>query len=585
MKLWKRVFNLALCFILSLSTMARAEQLSLSLPEPTPMEQQAVINKSEYLFKKGGLAQYYLKRAKIAAGQFTLNRAHSAAIGGVQTVLVGGMSMLMISMQITCEQKKIKNEKDCLNSDVILNNFGVAAKYMVSSGEFYAGTTSGSIASMLVIDVVNYLLKNAGALSFLKKFLVGAVQSTAMFLGFSFGMQLWKESMVFLTEEEKALAHGLIPRLALSPFNGGEGQHELSANDEALFKKIVGIMTEILFSAPELRSMVIYNWWRLEVMTGKGAAAIASAIPAFMYMLHGMRTGASMGPKGFIIGGALGLMGGVAAALLPEEYTRVITLNMQEIRSWSKEQNMYVNAQELRRILQYYDHTKDSYGMVEDKFKDQMRAREFNKLLNQRSQIRDYFGTIVYERVFDAQTLIDDVEQNMLIARKILSDLELRDALARSLSVGPDGKFIYADAETEAKYGTYAMAKEGEYQRQIILMAQPKVVELKNLIKKEISSIYEFYDKESNVMGELSLGYYGKAPASLVLDISNESAKAKELKDRNKNIIYAFVIDNPKNKALHLAYLKAASDHVTLFRNHTYTENLLLQNEEPKKQQ
>lgn len=551
----KRALNLALCFILVLSPMTQADQLSFGFPEPSFQDRQAVVARSEQLFKKGGLARHYLSRAGTISKEFALNRAHSAAIGGVQTVLVGGVSMLLISTQIACEQKKIKNEQDCLNSDVVLRNFAVAAEYMAASGEFYSGILGGGIAATLVIDAVNYLLKNAQGVGFLKSFLIGAVQSTVMFFGFSFGMQLWKESMNYLTDEDRVLAHGLLPRLALEPLNSNFNQLELSANDRELFNKIVKIMTELLFKSPELREMVIYNWWRLEVATGRGVITVASAMPAFMYMLHGMRTGSAMGPKGLVIGGALGLLGGLAAAFVPEEYARTITLGIQNLRSWNRESNLYVNGTELKRILDYYQ--KDALVNYTDESKNKYREKDFTGFLANRSALRNDFGTVVYERVFSAQTLIDELERNQLIAKTILSDLELRNSLAQSLAVN----------------------KEGEYQRELLRLTPLKITELKDFIKKEITVIYDFYNKESTVLGDLSVRYYGVASPSLILDLSNESAKAKELRDKNKNIIYAFVMGESKNKQEQLDYLKASADLVTFFREHSYREELLLSTE------
>lgn len=604
MNLAKRILNLFLCFVLSSTQVwAKETQYSFNFPEPTPKEARQIVEMADDAFQKGGLTRYLLNKAakgskifdeKIApkaiklggaTGRFAIHGAQSAAIGALQGAVIGSASILAMAVAVDCNQKKILNQDDCLNTGVVSDNFEIAAKFLLSSGEFYAAGAGGAITMAPVGLATKYLVQNSVANNFFKLSTITAATAILLHFGSTFLMQLYRLSEHSLTEKEKALAHGLIPRLVSNRISGATGQIKMNEQDELLFQKIVGNMNHILYEAPELRAMVIDQWWRLEVASGRGIVTVATMLPAFYYMLKGMISGSKAGmAMGMLIGGAFGLLGGVTMALLPEEYLREVSLVSQGLRTFTESSRLNVNESELRRLLSYFQKDLAVEKIVGTlpgiERKNTEREIEFKNYLGQRKSLRNAFGTIVYEKVYDAQNLINETERNMHIARGVLADEELLSALTKALSVNSEGKFTYGE---ENGPGIKLTIKDTKLQKEILSKGPYYINDLRIFIAGEIKRFYSFYQKEEKYLSDLNQRSSGYAPASLFLELENEKATVALLRDKNRDVLFGVLADiDPtqcyeiSNKRHRIEYAKASSDFISLFRTYAYSENTLL---------
>lgn len=612
--MFKRLFSFFLSLVFSATAAARTE----TIVEPFPIfeQKQQVVELKKDLFLDNGISQFFIKKALKAqlymptaigtkntlsktgsvVGHFALNTGMNMGISGLQSTLIGAATILAVATMMNCEEKKIRSQEGCLKPEVIAQNFAVASKFMLTNNEFLTGMISG-FASGPALTIINYLIKDAAGIRLFHRFLISGVQSIVAFLGFSFGMQLWKEAVHLLPKEDQEHSEGLIARVITNPAG-------ISEQDSKLFKDISKIMTLILYKAPELRELLIYNWWRLEISSGKGVSAIASMIPAMMYGIQGAgsgaKAGARSGPATLLIMSALGFAGGLAAALIPQETLREMTLVSQNLRNSGYKMDFLKSNDKFEQLFRAYARDPEGKGLFGQAKPDvvlKKRLEIFKSLLDERQNLRENFGTIVYEKVYDAQILKDQILKSVYTAKVTIDDAEMREALRRSFAINQEGKFTFAEASAEKpechqaplmmvkpqanknvlSITPFICTRNDEddlwYQKNIVAKGKVLAEELTDFIAEQIVVLNKFYDKESSMLEKLHIDNYEALPLEINTLIESERRRVKLVRSMNYFTIFGLI--DPKAKE-NPEYIEASGDLVSFMRNSSYSEDVLL---------
>lgn len=652
----KRLFTFSLCVMIFLQSSAWARDAQVELQETVTSEQKMkVIQLSKNLFDNSAFGQYLIRRmlknkfasvgryetAKqtlgdvksskaVAIGKMALgvsvNQVHSQAVNLVQSGLTAAIIMgaMALDSDTGCAAMKLRDMKCEFGS-----NFEELMKHMFSSGEFYAGMGVSMTLAPAAISLFNMTIKsvleNKEALGFAKNLMISGVHSLIMFVGFTFASQMWKEAVQYLSEDEKIIAQTVMGRVMTGQATG---------TDKVVLEKIKSNLTMILYESPELRNLLVYNWWRFEVATSKGMAALATMTPMMMYTLHVTKQTGKFGPKAFLITLALGTASGLLMSQLPEETYRQMTVYIQNLRAKVPTVSLFPNETELRRILKYYQdvynfqvaagidvtRTADRSNVV--KPTDTMNNRyvqEFKKFLEKRKAIRENYATITYEKIHEASQALFFAKQNKIVAEVALKDVELKSALANALSIDSDGRFTYAnDTGCKNTYYIFPAIKNcsprvGDYQRQVIENSTKQIPYLKTFIVEEIKRLEEFYQKEINLFQSTAAQYKDVADFEIVSSLLDEKDKMEKILSMNDAILKATlnmdrihvplknvyeVQTSPHNEVtrrqamdqakaemmatmtdkqkLDMAYLAASEKIITMLRDYTYTEELIL---------
>lgn len=147
--------------------------------------------------------------------------------------------------------------------------------------------------------------------------------SFVTFVGWEAGMQLWKESMNTLTEEEYAVAK----KLKFFTLLSGGGTDE----EKAVFSKLTAQSISLLtFADPEKSRLWLYNTWRFKIATGEfltlvATMAAAGAIGGSVALGFGALIG-------FCFGLIAGVIGGIIHYMLPQEWKDYLTFQLQGLR-------------------------------------------------------------------------------------------------------------------------------------------------------------------------------------------------------------------------------------------------------------
>lgn len=616
MKFAKKVFSLILCASIGLNAGARIEAPSEHLTPVTAEERIEVLRFRDYLFKNSGLSQYFIKKAHLAKLSLpqsnapenfktsALRKANhfamSFGVNGLQSVLVGAMTLLAASAAMNCQQMALRNQDDCMKWSVLEKNSGMALDFMISSSEFYAGMI-GAFSSTPLMMAMMYLIKSPQGLSVFKKIVISGAQSILIYMGMSFCIQFWKESVVMFSPEDQEIAHKLI----YEKISHGVALKSLDPKSQEVFHKITSIMVEILFNAPELREKAIYNWWRLEMASGKGVNGIASMIPAMYYGLKGTTAGVKQGWKGgvvsFLIMGALGFLGGFASALVPQSILRKTTLVMQHFRGTDLKAEAFYNEYDIDNLLgRYASNPSGKAAFLSNKSEEEKIAENKKETkeklisyLSNRKKIRNKMISISYEKIYDAQMLIEEHERTTYIASTVLIDEQIKKDLVTHVAIGEDGHMTYVESDqkqidkklAEADHQRCAMMtalseipylcewepkiEDGYYQRAQLQSAQAGITELRAFIKEESSKINKFYFNEYKRLNNIKFKYGKKLPLDIILLLDDAEDDMALLQKYNKGIISGLLTEEDS------AYVNASTDLVNLQRDQSYDEDLL----------
>jgi hypothetical protein len=305
---------------------------------------------------------------------------------------------------------------------------GHAAQQILDSGSTWSSMASAGATGALLnypVKVLTTLIADPKGNKLLFETLRSSILSTATFVGWDAGAQLWKEASYLLEDPNDY-------QRSSSLFGVGRGAVQAllfsSAPQDARDLRIAGLMFANLMRVAlfdqELRANWINNTWRTRIMSGEFVTLLGSILTA-------SAVGTVILPGGGTVAGFMfGLAGATVSLVIPQEIKDGITGTLQSVRGRVVIQQMYTNTSEMRYRL-----SRSKYPGV---LNTQERVAEFAKLLERRHALRSNYVTIRFERArLDLKALLNKATTS--VAAISLRE-DLHNTFAETLSVLADEK-------------------------------------------------------------------------------------------------------------------------------------------------
>lgn len=340
-----------------------------------------------------------------------------------QTIL---FLITMASVDLTYKKIKISTKEKPIDISGILNESTQAAIQIINGGNTWVSLIGAWISASLIkypFTIMSELLVEQGARASFIESLKKTTLTTAAFMGWDAGAQLWKEATYLLDNQDEFNRAGSIwgtGRGALSAFLFSTQSDIQDKKDLALAKKMFSNIFLVAFFSQELRSEWLNNTWRTRIMTGNFVTYLTSIISAGSI-------GAKIYPGGGAVAGFMfGLVGATFALILPSHIKDDLTVAMQIIRNRFTLTGLIINTEVIKNQVAK---SKNIKWLDERKH-----FRPFVEMLEQRHSYRSDYITVLLEAVH-------------LELRQVLAETNLSSTSFEDLQVSLNNMSIFLSEE------------------------------------------------------------------------------------------------------------------------------------------
>jgi hypothetical protein len=305
-----------------------------------------------------------------------------------QTIL---FLITMASVDLTYKKIMISTKEKPIDMSGILNDSTQAAIQIINGGNTWNSMLGAWISTNLIkypFFILSELLVEQGARASFIDSLKKTTLTTAAFMGWDAGAQLWKEATYLLDNQDEFNRAGSLWGTgsgALSALLSSSPNNIQDRKDLSLAKKMLSNIFLVAFFNQELRSEWLNNTWRTHIMTGNFVTYLTSIISAGTI-------GAKIYPGGGAVAGFMfGLAGATFALVLPANIKDELTIAMQIIRNRFTLAGLFINSEVIKNQVVK---SKNINWLDERKH-----FRPFLEMLEQRHSYRSDYITVLFEAV------------------------------------------------------------------------------------------------------------------------------------------------------------------------------------------
>jgi hypothetical protein len=327
-----------------------------------------------------------------------------------------------------------------------------AAEQLLTEGSLYSSIAGASVIGSLAhkpLKILQSILTNAISRKALVAILQSGIHSYITFTGWEAGSELWTEAGLLISDDADYNRSKKLPALLLGASRG-------DANDRRILSMLIDNVGQILLFDDELRTLWLYNTWRLHVATGHFAVLVSSMVAA-------STVGTAIFPgAGTVAGMMFGVVGGLASMTVPEPIQANITDGFIKMRrSANGAQASTDRAQIMAWLEQGQTATPD----------------DFREILKMQANYRSNVMTAYMEADYSRRVAIQNLQHELEMARETLAQIGLGSREIASL---------YSNNENIEKKV-----------RDLISSIPDKIEQRKNELQKLEQSMWNFYIQEA----------------------------------------------------------------------------------------